>query len=375
MDVWPFIPQVSVTERFEWNTEVISCKSAEQRICLRLIPRVTIKYHYYLYEQEIEAATSLARKYGADELLVPLWTDFAVVQGIVSDQTTISIDNTIRRFTAGGYVFLLGGSGDYETVLIDSVTDSAITLSTGVVNDYDAAYVMPCFPFFFSEAFQLGKYAGEYCTADASFLTSVDLGVVGADVYPTYNGISVMTDRSVVSSDSISETHTVDFSLFDNENGPVFYSKNHTYAVGASSLSWSLDDRTSMHALRQWFYDKKGKQTAFYVPRWTRDFVLSADVVSGNTTFNFNINNSFADSYTGPVCIAMTDGTLYYATINSWVGKIAVLSAAFTHSIDKDDVELICRMPLMRLDADAIEFDFGEAGSTTVKAAIIEVPD
>lgn len=380
MNVWPFIPQRRFKEILVWQTEVIRCKSAEQRICLRNLPRIEFEYDYQLLSKEAEAATNLSRKYGASEFNLPLWGDLAYIGTASASQTLINIDTTNKRFQIGGRAFIVGADNRFEIVVIDTLDSNSLTLeSPGIVYGYSNAVIVPCYNVKFKSAFQLRKYAAEYLTGQGEFISTEDFGISALNNYPSFNSATVLSDRSIVTSSSI-ENHQREFDQFENISGPLYYSENYTYAISSFNMEWSVDNRIDLFNLRRWLYYIKGKQVSFYFPRFVRDFVLSDDIDSADDFLIFEKNGYYTDDYIGAICIVLKDGTQVYKIIESWqtyssTQYQANLSTIVGSSISVSDVELVCRMPKVRSNTDRIEISYEDANVATVRIPLIEVPE
>lgn len=379
-NVWPFPPQRQLKERTEWKTEVLRARSAEQRICLRNTPRTSIEYSFQLLPQEIEAATVMARQWGIDEFLLPFWHELTHMGTIPSGTEVLNLDTTLHRYKPGGSVFIIGGDGKYEVATIAAVTASTLELAEPfVVLGYAGAVVMPCFPARVKSPLRFGKYAAEYFTAENEFVLTEDLNVPPNNPFPTFNGSYVLTDRPLAQG-AVNESHTREFEGFPNLAGPLFYSATYTYAVGTSTISWSFDTTAQVWSFRAWMSHVKGKQGSFFMPRWTRDFILEGDVLASDAFLVLKNNAFLEDTYTGPICVHMRDGTQSYHVIESWEyygagQRQANLSQATGVAISANEVEMVTRMPRMRFNSDAIEYSYGDGGVVDVRLPVMEVPE
>lgn len=380
MSVWPFVPQRRMKELMEWKTEVIRCRSAEQRLCLRNVPRTTVEYDFQLLPQEIEAATVLARQYGADEFLLPFWHELEYVGTVASSATNIVVDTTTKRYKVGGSGFIIGSDGKYETFTIDTVNPGSIDIAApGIALGFAGAVVMPAHPARVKKPFNFRKYSAEYFTADMEYILTEDFGITASNPYPSFNSSYVLTDRPLALG-SARESHTREFEGFGNLSGPLFYSKTHTYAVGTGTMSWSFNTVAEAWAFRLWMYDVKGKQESFYAPRWTRDFPMNTDALTADDFLIIDTNDWLQDTYLGPICVVLNDGTQLYYIVDSWQSHTAGtyrmnLTTTLGQDIAVADVEMITRMPKMRFNSDNIEFDYQDAKVVDVRLPIMEVPE
>jgi len=379
-NVWPFPPQRKLKETMEWNTEVLRSRAAEQRICLRYTPRTTIDYNYQLMPQEIEAATVMAREWGASEFLLPFWQELKHVGTLAINATVITVQTETLRYKPNGFVFIITSQGDYTAVEIESVTSSTLVLKEALDRSYSGAVVMPCFPSRFSSPFKFKKYSAEYFTAESEFITTSGFPVTEENPYPSFNGSYVVTDRPILAG-SPHETNNREYDTFDGLSGPLFYYASYTYAVSNSTLVWSFDNNDELWAFRKWMYIVKGKQGSFFLPRWTRDFIIAGPTVSTDSLLLVNENTYKEDSFIGDICIVKYNGDLIYATIISWSNPLALgkwqmnLENPIGQVLQVADVEMITRMPRVRFNSDRVEFSHEGAGVVNVSLPVMEVPD
>jgi len=375
--VWPFVPQRQMKETMQWKTEIIRCRSAEQRIALRFIPRTILEFNFQLLPQEIEAATVLARTYGATEFIIPFWHELESLGDVSSGETTLTVDTTTKRYLVGSAAFIIGNDGSYETVNIDTVNSGSIVLSIGLTNSYSDAVVMPAYPCYFTSPFRFRKYPAMYLTATFQCVVIKDFGITSLNPYPSFNNSYVLTDRPI---GDITDTQAREFKPFGNIAGPITYSKPYTYAISHSSLTWSFNNVAEVWAFRLWLYAIKGKQESFYVPRWTRDFIPSVSISSVDDFVIVNINSTLADTYTGAICIVKTDGSLVYKIVDGWTYYTGTeikmdLTTTVGEDISLSEIELICRMPKVRFNSDNVEFNYKDGKVVDVRLPIMEVPE
>lgn len=377
--VWPFVPQRGMKERMQWRTEVIRCKSAEQRICLRSAPRTILEFDYHLLPKEIEAATTQARDLGADEVLMPFWNELEYVGAVSASATSISIDTTTKRFKNGSLGFIIDGDGDYETFTITGVNASSLDVGAGITGSYTGAVVMPCYPARFLKPFDFRKFSAPYMTASVECILAEDFGITGNNPYPSFNSSYVLSDRPLISG-SAREAHTREFQGFENIGGPLFYSDLYAYPISMGAVSWSFDTIAEAWQFRRWMYEVKGKQQSFYMPRWTRDFVMAEDRGSGADYIVVEENEQLQDTYLGAICVVMKSGTQYYYIVDGWQSAGAGtyqmdLTTTLGVAIAAADVHLICRMPKVRFNSDVIEFTYRDAYVVNARLPIMEVPE
>lgn len=379
-ETWPFPPQSKVAEVLQWKTDVIRCKAAEQRICLRNIPRTVFEYDYHFSMAEVEAATYLARTFMLEDFMLPIWSDGDYVGALSASASSIVVDTTKSRYLAGAHVFIVDDDNRYEIVEIATVLAGQLDLVTPFVTlGYANAFIAPCFPGKLQGALDIRKTTAAFTTIQAAFIYTQNFGDVPANPYPVFKASYVMADRPIISG-SLAENQRRELIAFPNLAGPLFHTPSYEYAIGKSTVSWSFDTRAQLQAFRAWLFTVKGKQGSFYLPRWSYDFLLTVDIAAIDTTMTVSANIAATNGYTGPICVIMADGTQYYNEILSWAPQgggnhVATLSASFGSEILVADIELITRMPKMRFNADSISFNHIIGQSSSVRIAVMEAPE
>jgi hypothetical protein len=376
--VWPFVPQIAFKEVLTWTTDVIRCKETEQRISIRKFPRTEFDYKFHFLPQQIETATRLSRDIAIEGFQLPIWSDAEPVVVTTAD-TVISIATNEKRFIKGGFLFIIGLSGEYEIAQIEEVSPVSVTIaSPGIVNSYGSALAMPCTKSFTTQAFKFNKYSADYTTGQLTAETTDVFPVTGENNYPAYKGAFVLTDRPVISG-ATTESHNREKSEFPSVAGPLYFAAEYSYAISKFELSWSFDNKAQLWTFRKWLYSLQGKQKAFYTPRWTRDFIVASNTTSGNLFLILEKNSLLTDNYKGPIAIVKKDGTVLFNSITIWADNGATMKAfietSMGVSINKDEIELVCRMPKVRSDADSIELAYEPGGHINVRIPLIEVPE
>lgn len=376
---WPFPPQVQLKERTIWKTEVIRSRAAEQRLALRNIARTEIEYKFQLLPQEIEAATALARRLGADEFLLPFWHELEKVGTIARGALSIPITTTGSRYKVGERVFLMGNNNEYEVATISEISATALTLrNPGIVIGFEGTVVMPCYPVRVKNPFKFKKFAGDYFTSTMEFISTSGFGVPQAINSPLFSDNYVMTYRPTISGNT-TEVHTREFEALSNISGPLHYSTSYNYPISTSSVNWSFTTKEELYTFNKWMQYIKGKLTSFYTPRWTRDFIISENAIGSNNFMITDENKTLLDSYLGPICIVANNGDLFYNTVTGWtyesISKYRMeLLTPVGFSFNINTIEMITRMTRVRFNSDVIEYEYQSGGNVNVRLPIIEVP-
>lgn len=378
-DIWYFPPQRSMKERLLWLTDVIRCRSAEQRIATRNTPRTELSFNYQFDENQVHIAQEISKVYGASTIKVPFWHELTAVAKLETGQTEVNIRTVGKRYVEGSYAFVIDGSNRFELVKVKSISSNRLTFeSPGILYGYVNCHIMPCHVGHFNSSFNYEKFPAHYNTGEASFIFEQDFGIGNGNPFPSYLDSYVVTDRPIVDG-SINDSSEREYTGFDSISGPIYYSEDYTYSISSSSLVWSFDSFEASLALRKWFNLVKGKQGSFYCARFTRDFTAQGGIATGDSAIVAHTRTRTLSNYVGPICVLLKTGQQYFFNVtaiesaNSAMQRL-ILAQDSTVNIPAQSIELISVMTRMRLNSDIVEFNFKSGGSVDIRLPIMEVP-
>src|SRR6056297_1376718 len=146
--ILPYEPESPIRETLEFLTDVLRATNGkEQRIALRKNPRQRLRYKFSMDEDSAQSRTLNTRIFGAQAALfgLPMWFERARLTSAASaTDTTIDVDTRYADFRVGGVAIVWSDDQTFDALVIDSKTDSTITFSSGIVNNYPVgAFVMP----------------------------------------------------------------------------------------------------------------------------------------------------------------------------------------------------------------------------------------
>lgn len=381
MEVWPFIPQRDFTESLEWFTEVMRCKGAEQRLALRPQARQGHMFEYLLDEQQLARAKSLARFCSAQEVLVPGWESMTRLGAVPFGTSVLTFDTTFSPYREGGQVIVLQADDHYEVRTVDALAEDGITLSAPLGRSYGLAFVMPLRPSRFAQDFDATRGTNPLTRAQGRFVTTDVYSLEGlglAPDYPVYMGYDVLTDRTVLIS-SVRERYVRESTEFDNQLGVLWADAEYKYPIQTSQLSWSIDDRQRLWAIRAWLDERRGKWRGFWMPSWNLDFILTAPTLVTDDTMT--VRNTDYRLYEGvrDIMILTTSGNTYFRRVISAAPgilgtEVLTLSAPIGVALDPAQVQAICLLTFTRLDADRVEIRHRAAKGADIMIPVMEAP-
>ena len=376
--VWPFVPGFPLTEILGWRSDLLRAKSAEQRIATRAQPRQLFRIESLYDQQQFSRAQSMAKALTADTLMLPNWADLIEYGAISAAVDTLTFDTTTSDYTDGGQLIVWQSDTVFEVATIDMLEDASITLSAGLGASYTKAYVMPLLSVRFVQPLTVSRAVVPYAEGQCQFVatTTTDLG--DASAYATYRSHPVMTDTRMLAGD-LSERFVRESESIDNGTGLIGQIADFDYPIHTSQMSWHIQSRAELWALRQWLHYCRGRQRGFWLPSYNKDLQVTADITSGGSTITVQ-SVGYPDFETvRDIMIEDTSGNRYYRRINSGVAgggntEVLTLSAAAGINLTVAQVRRISYLTYMRNNADRIEIQHYAPGKATVSVPVMEAP-
>lgn len=363
---WLFRPDGQVLERLEWLTDVsIAYDGSEQRRRLRGYPRRTFEFALGVSDRERRVAENLLFNWQARVFGVPVWMDSEPLSAQVNPgATTIPADTEYRDYTVGGLCGLMTSPTNYEILEVASIGPSSITVNSEVAGTWPAGTttVFPIRSARMPDQVGLQRFTGADTFGRFRFLC-VDDSDYTAATETTYRSYPVMLLKPNWTED-LREDFVRKLAELDASTGGQFVDDEAGGPVLLQSHRWLLNGRAEIDAFRQWLYARKGKLTAFWMPTWSQDFLVVADIGMAATTIDVEHSGYTIeiDQAIGrrDIRIELRNGTVYYRRITASVEvdddvERLSINSALGANVDADDVALVSFMYPARLDADAAE--------------------
>lgn len=375
--IWPFVPQHGVTERLAWKTDVMPTASTEQRHALRRRPRRTYETEQWLTHREYSVAKAIASGWAHRLYGFPVWHELTKILGLSAGTVMIPLDAANLGFAAGATAIVWESSDKFEVMDVQDVATDSITLELPLVNNYTVAYVMPLDVGRLTRPVEAQRGQDERIILGTEFESSQAPDAVGASGLPTYATLDVMTDTMMIVGDYrekvIREVDTLDNGVSRPYQDPL-----QNFSVQGSTLSWAPKTRGELWRIRAWLYARKGRQKSFWLPSKLKDLQPVFDIPNGAN--GFAIENIGYSLYYGVkyICIKLKTGEMYFNKILS--GSLRTdgaedvsLQTPIPVAMPRSNIEYICFMYQMRLDADVVEISHSVSGAT-ISVPVVEVP-
>lgn len=388
--VFPFAPNFNadVTETLEWRSDILrTFDGNEQRRAVRTKARRYFEYKYTLTSLDQQMLQSMLWGWQNRAFMLPIWTDKRkLTQAQSIGNTTLFIDPTNYSFVAGGSAIIMQSPTNYEVVQLLTVTPT-VTTARGLEKSWPiGTAVYPIVPGYMRESVPVLRYTDNAMDGSLSFVTSADV----VDPYTpdstapiTYDGIEVTTTQPNWR-DNIDTTFDYKFSLVDMQSGTIASIPHDTYSRNTRKYSWLLGSRAEILDFRKFLGRRKGQVKTFWVPSWTQDFTVVANIAASDTSILFT-DNLFrqmigVNTAHNRIMFRMKTGQVFYRRITDV--QIALDGVSTSVSIDTPlgtaftiaQVKSVHMLNLCRLATDKIDIVWKSNNVATVDTTLMTVP-
>jgi hypothetical protein len=381
VEVWQHRPQNGVIESLEWLTDVIRCKSAEYRLCLRQAPRQTFSLQHQMDEAEYGLAREKARKVGGDPLFVPDWPRLTVIPAIAAGTTAIPVDAAhASAVQVDSSVLLWESFTKFEVCIVTEIGDGTIGIEA-TTQAYTYVVAVPLRVGTFAQPFANTRYAAKYTTEHALFVVTAteDMNDLTAVAYPTYLDKPLVTSKREMIN-AVEDTTERVCELFDSKISGLVNYPLHTTPRTAMNISLTAQTAQERIDLRTFLATLCGRWKSFYLPSGNADFTLTKDITAGDGFIQVAAVD-FVNTYglgTDIALLSMT-GAVVAIRVTSVTTEVAGserlrFAGAFSGGMPMTTVDKVSKLILSRLDADRIELQYIPGLALTVSVLTQEVP-
>lgn len=313
---------------------------------------------------------------------VPIWPQAQMhTAALPAGSSAIAVDTRYCDYRAGGYAIIWQGEDDYEIVEIDSVADAALTLDGVTLASYTGAkWIMPCRIGWIAGVGQLQRYHGG-ALVDLTWEVEDVAAVTGFTADLTYDSMTVLTEPAYWPGDCGEVSHDPDVAVIGGQTGPFEVIVNSTFNEVTQSHVWHPQTLQACWKLRQFLHAVKGRQTAFLVPTFRDDLVVTRPVGASDTslyvahrgiTRNMNLNDLrtyLAFRPAGATIIPRkVSGMSVVSTAEEKIDLDTAPGAAFGVG------DALCWVDKCRLASDTVTFTWQHRGQLECSTQLVRVP-
>lgn len=273
-----------ITESLIWLTDIQQAlDGSEYREPVRDTPRRQWEFSAIAWQADRQILELALYDWTARNWVLPVWPDMQPLSAALpAGSLVVPVATTGLDVAVGSLVMLWGDTRTYEMAEVAAVSANSVTLATATVSSWPAqTRVYPCRISRLTDAPKLTRYNDELTTTVARF------EAVEACTWPavapaaTYLGLPVLEDRIVTTQhpDAADGRQLVDL---DGDVGLVYVDDITGLAWPVQSHAWLLAGVAARSALRSLLYWLQGKGAALWVPSWTDDVTLLADLTASS---------------------------------------------------------------------------------------------
>jgi len=367
--IWPYAPMDVMTERLQWLTDVLQARSAEQRICMREIPRRAFSMSHMMSAARYSEAQQTVRE--EEDFLIPHWGQIAAV-GAVASGTLVTVNGCfdVTELAIGSQVVVWGSDTAYEQAEVTAINATTAELDA-VSGTYASALVMPLLNGKMLGGIEAQRDNSPWRIVSVDFQINDNLDDP-ATGYSQYLSIDVLTDVPVIGAGgSFSESIKFPAQTFDNQTSNPEHIRLRTLPENTFFISWQKQDMAEMYVLIQWLHSRRGRQKAFWVSSFAGDLTVAGNI-TGTT---LPVADFSRTDFPVDVDILGIDGTHYYRRVTAATpsGGNVNLTMSTTLSLTAANTEKISFLRCARLDSDNIDITH-TPGRGALQVVCMEIP-
>lgn len=369
---------VGLLERLEWLTDTQGAYDGnETRIRLREYPRRVLEFGFGVGGRARRRLEAFLYGRGAKRFAMPIWTDgMELGADLASGAVAIPVATADRDFHAGALVFLVDADGNFEASQVLNVEANSVELRQPTAQAWPAGtMVYPGRMCRLPPQQDTSRFTGDYLQGRFRVSVLDPNQWTEATEATTYRGLPVMVDAPNWVG-SLDVGYLRKLAELDFSTGPASYDDESGRPEIVQSMRWLMTTRAAVGAFKAWAYRRAGKFAAIWVPTWVEDIVMTSNLGSGGTSFDFEAIGYTRQIATGThrkdLRIELNSGAVYYRRITGAAVVDAdteslTIDSALGVAITPANVNRISFMALSRLDGDGVEIAWftGEAGQAT----------
>jgi hypothetical protein len=376
--VWAFSPQNGYTETLEWKTDVLRAKAGEKRQALRKVPRQSFDHTYWLTPKQYAAARAVSYGWGQRVFGVPVWGEATRLGALAAARTSLNFDTQNADYRVGDALLIWQDYDKFEACEITSMTTTETVLRLPTSGTYTDAFVMPLRYGRSLNGLNAERDESDIITAEVTFEVAQSVDLSASVSLPQYKGVDVLTDL-MMKVGNYSEKVIREVTVIDNVTGTPTQDPRYTTPTQSFTVSWDLTNRVELWRMRKWLHSRKGKQKSFWLPTKLRDFDVIQDITAGANSVTIN-NMSYGLFYgVRYLSIKSKSGAAYYnkitgSALNEDNTETLFLEDAVTVTVTLANIEYVCLLHKVRLDADRVELEHN-VNQVTISIPALEVPE
>lgn len=381
---WQWIPdwQRGVMERLEFRTDLIrSFDAREQRRKIRNGARRLVEFDVLVTEADRRLLETAVGGWQGRTWALPLWWSGRPVTGAIAQGAgSIGLSTAGTDFQAGGLALILAQDGTNEVVEVQSIGGASITLARPTQAAWPATVIVfPATPARMDPSASLVRFNASASYARLRFTATEPATFTAAPPANTFITYPVLETRPLMAGD-LTQAYARKGDELDNGIAPTVFDDEGGLGIFEQPHGWLAQTDAEVQVLRGLFYALAGRYGAVWIPTWTDDLTVVADIGSGATTIDVQ-----STSYTlygagqpgrNHIAIYRTNGSVSYhkvtgsSAVSATVERLTISPAA-PLAIPVANVLRVSFLQLMRLSSDAVELMHWTGDTMEVVASFV----
>ena len=355
----------TITETLSWATNYMqaSASGISQHCSYRSDPRRSFEFSVKCEGQQRRVVDMLLAGHGG-RWLVPVWPD---VQLIPAKLPVGSVELACRTngfdFVAGGKALLWAAVNRWEVVTVSSVEGERLSLAAATVGTWPAGTVL--YPL---RVAQLQDSAEESLWHDNAGVRSLTFDVLDVCQWPSLGDLPLYLGTPVLNrwadwTDQPKASYARLREVLDNDSAAPLTVPLADFAFRSQSTQWKLFGREEHSWLRSLAYTLCGRSTPIWLPSYTSDLRITADLAVGAIEIPIEWAGYALFGAQAPgrrdLRIELLDGTAIHRRITGSVAsndvEVITLDAPLDISVSASRVRAVQIMSLATLASDQVE--------------------
>lgn len=370
--------------RVEYWTEVLKARSGlETRTRLLAKPRDTVEFEVLVAEEDVFRILRRQRVFEPTAIyLVPMRHEGAAVRGAVTS-SSISVDNTYLEWLVPGQrVLVESPGGSYEAVVQSSGAGPGVVSVVldqvppgGVAFPDGAVVVFPVRPFYVMPESAVQRYAvgaGSWAVTLRG-VEPVAAIATASTVITTLGGLPILAPRPEAEGLGSEERAEGQVGVHDYE-ARLQLEWHRDEADVFRQHTWRISSTADRQYFRKFLETVAGRQKAFLLPTWRRDFEVASN---SGTSVTLDDDGAYAaDWFPGAahryVRLVAPDGTEFDREVTAATGTTqSVLTLGSSVGVSVEYATLIEKV---RLAQDAVDFVYraGVQGAIQMGCLVVQ---
>lgn len=377
----------SITETLTWITDLQQAYDGSQtRLVCRESPRREWEFSAIAHARDRQILEAALYDWSARRWALPIWTDITwLASELAAGVTTIEIDTRGLDYVIGGLAALWSASWRFELVEILDVAAGALVLKNPTTKVWPrGSRLYPCRTAILTDTPSIPRTTSNLVQTQVRFLAAEPCDWPAVAPAANYLGYPVLEVRPDESSD-IAAVHGRQMTLVDNDVGLPLIDDPTGLPWPTQAFNWLLSGRQDRAAHRSTLYWLQGRANALWLPSWTDDIDLSANIAADASVLNIDWigYTRFLRERPGRrhIRIELKDGTVFYRRITASAEvdedhETLALDTPLGRAVTRRQIRQLSWMMLASLNTDKVDIAHvhESVGIATSSVSFVGVP-